>query len=303
MKVRFLGFGFCPGKILSRSEFMKHLVKCSEGDFDLRGKKRMFFCSESEHEEYFTGVFITIKDQKTLPKLKDNKKIVIDETKKGESLMEFNYFVIHKKTYRGMYQHYHQSCSLNQFGIFLKDRYDTEIAERIKGEFKQEKDKSNQREFIDKRKHEYSDFLLSVAVRKEKLESLACDLARISSFDFDVHTIEANEQVFTPAPEYAKKVHKHVVYQKEIGVKVLVNSIKDFINKQGIPTGRIRGYDPDGIERIFEISENPDCFGEYDFDTVARNIKDSDYDNLKDNWIINELIKKADENLFNMEAK
>lgn len=227
----------------------------------------------------------------------------MNETGDGESLMEFNYFVIHKSSFRGMYQHYHQSCSINQFGLFLKDRFDGmrdfQIGKAINNQAsdKEAKKKTN------KLKKEYGEFLLSVSVRPESLQTLMMELKRVSAFDYDVHTIEAKERDFTPAPDCAKRVHKHVVYDRKSALKSVTDGIISFINTRDIKNGRIKGYDPEGVETIIKISENPDFYGEYEFDTVARNIKNTNIDDLKGNWVIDELIRIAEGNAFGVAAK
>jgi hypothetical protein len=304
MKVRFQGFSFSAGKKISDEEYVKLLTQeCDGGDFTLGGKKRIFHCSATAHKDYYAGVLITIKNHKTFARLKNNKKIIVSEAGDGESLMEFNYFVIHKRSFRGMYQHYHHSCNLNQFGIFLRDRYegliDIKIKELTKGKPPSEELEKQKSKLVT----DFGEFTISIMVRKENLKKLLMKLSRIAAFDFDIHTVDVREREFTPAPDFAKKVHKHVIFERKASLTTLVAGIEDFISKQDIQEGRVKGYDANGLETIIGIAENPDFFAEHDFDIVARNIKNTDIDDLKNNWVIKQLIKKADDNSFGTVTK
>ena len=114
MKVRFIGFALeskCPmsfDNMFAQVE-SRHGVHQDAGDH-----KRLYYIDSNAHPDYYCGLVLTIKNQKKfckLTQLQDGKtKISVENLKDHDSLMEFNFFVLHKREYIGLYQHYHQKA-------------------------------------------------------------------------------------------------------------------------------------------------------------------------------------------------
>lgn len=62
-----------------------------------------------------------------------------------------------------------------------------------------------------------------------------------------------------------------------------------------IEDGKVVGVDSDGIDRVLRITDNPDNFGEYDYDAVAPKINSLDIDEFEKSWVITELLAKCTE--------
>ena len=305
MDVRIQAFSFMPGKKITQDEFTKFLLDCDEGDFEFAGRSRIFYFSDDVDTEYYVGVLITIKDHKTYCSLKDKSKIFVKATGANEDLMDFNYFVIHKESFRGIYQHYHQSCSLNQFGSFLKKRYNDlrslKITEEVKAELAKTPSKDAEK-LEGKKEHEYGAFKLEIEVRRESLKELLTELAALKSFEYSVYSLEAEENDFVPLASHARKVFRKVTFVKDASVITLAKGIGDFIDKHKLKEGRVKGRDPDGLEKVIDLLENPDYLNRYDFDDITVKIQGLDINDLKGNWLVTELLSVAKNRNMNVKA-
>lgn len=270
MQVRFQGFNFEPGKVISKEKYLGHLLECGEdgGDFEFYGRKRIFHLTDSASDDYYAGLFVTIRDHKKMCSLNGYKKIVVLEAGSDEHLMDFNYFVIHKKSYRGLYQHYHQSCSVNQFGNFMKHRYndlrDIAIANDLKP-ITQTLEQEDKEKLIRKKKKKHGPFLMSAEVKREDLETMLNELNKVSSFDYCFNSVEDVPPKYKPLTSNATRVYQKVVYSNKASVKPIVKNISSFIDNNGIKVGNIRGYDPEGVEKLIKLVDNPSYFAVHDF--------------------------------------
>ena len=138
MKVRFLGFNLdnqC--KSISLEEFIVHMITPKGVKLNISEYDRYMFFDKDSNDKYYLGLLVTVKDQKSFCKLvtEDGKMVVhISEVDSNENLMDFNFFVINKETGSGMYQYYHQSCSLNSFGYFITKKFHNYKNEKIESE-------------------------------------------------------------------------------------------------------------------------------------------------------------------------
>ncbi len=298
MKVVIQGFSFQPGKIISKNEYLDYLASCDEGDFEFANKRRIFRFLDSGNPSYWAGVLISFKDHKTFCALKDSTRIIIHEAGNDEQLMDFNYFVINKKSFRGLYQTYFHSCSLNQFGIFLKQRYNTQREEKILTEIESKSfpNSVSKEKAKSKLEYDFGAFRISPEVKEESFQNLIDELDEISSFEYSLHTVQISEDTYTPLKEFAKKTDYRTVFSRDVNLASLVRGIQNFVATRGILKGRVIGYDPEGLQKKIDILENPDFLAEHEFDDVTRNIEGLEIGNLSNNWVVNELLSVATEN-------
>ncbi len=141
MQVRFLGFNFSiDSKSLTLDDYVNNMIGRHGQSYKLSEHDRFLYFNSTYSENYYVGLLVTVKDQKTFCELVRNSgKLVVrvNELDENTNLMDFNFFIINKVTGLGVYQYYHQSCSLNSFGHFNNRRFsefndymiETEIAE------------------------------------------------------------------------------------------------------------------------------------------------------------------------------
>ncbi len=297
MKVRFLGYSLTIGDGITFDDYFSGLESQGKVTIEYAGNNRILYVKKIADTNYFGGLLITIKDYKKFCKLQDENgelKINVESVGEDSNLMEFNFFVLNKNTGNGIYQHYHQSCSLNQFGIALKRKYNEYRKLIIKKEVenlpetapkKKEKEINNKYQKL---------FEWIVIVRPEKLEALIKELYSISAFEFDFLTMQANEKEFRPFDGDVTKERRKFSFVAKSSVSKLAKKIAQVVGTLDFTGGKVIGRDSDGFQKIVNILDNPDNLGEFDYDKFVTkltvNVKDFD-----SSWPIQELLKSANE--------
>lgn len=177
MQIRFLGFSFSTDSTtLGLGDYIDHMVTNHGEAHELGEHNRYLFFNTSHSNNYYVGMLLTVKEQKTFCELTNtsgNLVVKVNELDANSNLMDFNFFVIHKTTGLGMYQYYHQSCSLNSFGYFNRQRFseyrDDKVDTEISATPKQEKTAAKEKAI--KRKHK-GNLSWEILVRKEMLKEL-----------------------------------------------------------------------------------------------------------------------------------
>ncbi|OWY71605.1 hypothetical protein B7486_07930 [cyanobacterium TDX16] len=274
-----MGFVWDLGNGISADEFFDHLKDLKDKPIPFGGFDRLIYVGS--REDYFIGLFIKLKDQRRSAEIiQDGGQftVTVRELEEGKNLIDFNFFVINKSTMRGLYQHYHQSCSLNQFGIFCARQYDDLRDSKIEEEVKSIGDNIS----ASQRRQIQSRFKGSLTwqnmVRSEALEQLLEELDIIKYFDFTLATIDDNDSLLTPLSPYAKR-NRRIVRFKSVQ-KGLAGTLVSLVKSKRITVGKIGGVDAEKRERVFRLIENPGKFGEYEYDDLANetvlNLKDVD---------------------------
>ncbi len=130
MKVRLTGFTFVIEKNPSRQLSMEAFVRfVGAGAIELEGEgegKRLLLMNADHDDDYFVGLVVTVKDHRAYCELVSEEggmRLKVNELAEGSHLMDFNFFVFHKTTHQGLYQHYHQSCSPGAFADLCAVRF------------------------------------------------------------------------------------------------------------------------------------------------------------------------------------
>ena len=129
MRVKFLGFRFECSSVISLKKYFKAIEAENFSTRKLGIYERYYLANTTFNPKYFVGLFVTVKDQKKfceLTKKKGKLCIKVNNLKDNSTLMHFNFFVMNKETGFGLFQHYHNSCSANQFGLFNNRIYNSQ---------------------------------------------------------------------------------------------------------------------------------------------------------------------------------
>lgn len=306
MQVRFLGFSFkSEASTLSLDEYIDYMLDQHDKPYKLGEHNRFLFFNKTYDKKYYVGLLVTVKDQKTFCELvkKSGKLVVkVNELDGNSNLMDFNFFVINKATGFGMYQHYHQSCSLNSFGYFNYRRFSEYRKSKVDVEIAEIADVTDAKERAIKRK--YKGFLKwEILVRKERLKDLIEELKRVKAFEYTFAALTVDEPEFKPIKEFVKKERKAWAFSPRTPIQKLAKAISDMVGSKNIESGKVIGVDSDGIDRVLRITDNPDNFGEYSYDEVAPRINALDVTEFEKSWIVQELLDRCREYKHIFEAK
>lgn len=283
MQVRLFGFNVAIEGITTFSQLFDDLRGSNGQKFKFANHDRVLHVSENGH--YYVGLFLTLKDQRAFTELSKGRITV--RKLKGE-MCDFNFFVVDRRSMRGLYQHYHHSCSVNQFGLFLKRRYDTlhekarDAAIKALGEAATEKQKAIVR-------RQYQARLESSTLwRKESFQKMLEQLKTVSLFQFDLNVLTDDGGLFTPLRPFAKS-EKHTIRFTHVSAGAIAKLLTDLVIKNHLGRGRVIGEDQDGVERIINLVNTPDIFAEMSYDDVTQD-QGFDLENLKDCPLIQEMI-------------
>ncbi|QSX37621.1 P-loop NTPase family protein [Shewanella sedimentimangrovi] len=276
--------------------------------------QRRFYIDSVHNNNYYTGLVVTVKDQKKFCRLSDkngNITIKVENLKGSEKLLEFNFFIVDKITGLGLYQHYHQSCSLNVFGQYLKKYH--KILRNTKSEseisiLEHKKGRSlNEAQRAKIRSKYRAKLTFAPLVRQEKLEEILNEFKKIKSFEFEYQYLTNDIRKATPLSKYVKRKREKLTFVSGSGVNVLANAISSFVDSEEAKSGRVFVEDYDGETFPLKIYNMPDCFGVEDFDALATKLNGLEVDRFHEHKYIKELISIIEsedyEHIFGMEIE
>tara|TARA_R110001599_G_scaffold353510_1_gene593402 strand:- start:20369 stop:21298 length:930 start_codon:yes stop_codon:yes gene_type:complete len=298
MLVKFLGFELVADNCFTVNDFMSDI----DGQlFSLDKKKRLLKVDSTSNEKYHLGLIVTVKSQKTFCQLKSESPgqftVQVNEVDANANLMEFNFFIINKKTGLGLYQHYHQSCSLTTGMEILKQQYAAALLKKRKareedllsqGQSENSSHRSATKEFNGR-------LTFSMLVRPDKLEEVLADLDRIKNLELNFTTLHPLETEFSMLSNIVEKHRKRFSFNKELNVHTIIEGIKSVVNNVDNDGGRIEGVDVNGIDRVVRLQNNPDIYGEFDYDNIAAAINNIDINKFAKATVIELLIKQCEE--------
>lgn len=294
---------------LSLDDYVNHMISSHGQPHELGEHNRFIFFNTTHSKTYYVGLVVTVKDQKTFCELvkKSGKFVVkVNELDANSSLMDFNFFVINKATGFGMYQYYHQSFSINSFGHFNAQRFSKLSDDRVQTDISAipESDRSVSKEKSIKKKYK-GRLSWEILVRKENLKDLIEELQRVKAFEYCFASLTADEPEFQPLKNEVRKERTKLSFYPESSVKALASAISNIVKKLGVNSGKVIGTDMDGIDRVLQITNNPDNFGEYSYDDLAPKINSLNVDEFEKSWVVQELLDKCKEykHIFEVKAK
>jgi len=302
MKVRLVGFTFeieNRSRQLSMEAFARHVGTAAAAMEAEGGDRRLLFMNADHDADYFVGLVVTVKDHRAFCQLvneQDGMKLKVSDVADGSHLMDFNFFVLNKKTLNGLYQHYHQSCSPGAFAQLCAVRF-REYRVALADEAVRALPEPVTAAAEARARSPFAGLLHSaVIVRKDALEKMIRELKRVKSFQYSLAVPAVVEEDFKPLTPWIKKETHKISFETKSPVDGIATAVANAVARLGISRGRVEGEDQDGIERVLRIVDNPDTFGEYEYDDVAARINDLNLSQFHESWAIQELLKKAHEN-------
>lgn len=307
MHVRLLGFSFkSEGAGLSLETFANYLQAQRGASHDLGAHKRLLFVNPDYNKTYYVGLLVTVKDQKTYCELVESGgklTVKVNELDAASNLMDFNFFVINRKSGLGLYQYYHQSCSLNSFGYYCASRFSDHRKAVIDNAMEQSSpdELTVAKEKLIRKKHN-ARLRWEILVRKEKLKDLIEELERVKAFEYSFASLTVDEPKFKPLESHVRKESKRISFKVGSPVGKIASVLSGFVSSSDIESGKVIGTDVDGIDRVLRITDNPDNFGEYSYDDIAPRINSLNIEKFEESWVIQELLAKCVQNKHIFEA-
>lgn len=301
MKIRFLGFTFeAVSKSLTLDHWASHPHQNPPNTSAVVRGQRILIINNTANVDYRIGLVVTVKDQRRFCQLvNDGNGVIVRVNDLGQNsgLMDFNFFVVHKLTGIGLYQHYHQSCSVRAF---------CELARNSFGNFKEQKIQalfdalpSNQKteaERIKIQKENSGRLSWAQLVRQEALEALIAELDKIKAFEYQLVTPFVAESEFRPLANYIRAKTTRIGFASGTPIQLAARVIANFASTGEAKRGKVEGIDTDGNSQFLSIMSNPDNFGEYEFDDVAGHLNDLNLSSFHESWVVQELLQSCSNN-------
>ncbi len=299
MNVKFQGFelSVCKAGGITKDDYIEYLSSISGTEIRYSPFNRILGINLTGNKNYILGLFVSIKNQRRFTEIHSNRgqfELVAKDLATGSRLADFNFFILNKNTLRGIYQYYHQSCSLQQFLGFLSSRF-YDLKKREIEKIKESPEYPDGT--LDARLKKVQKSLLNtqVMVRSETFHQLIDQLDEIKEMKFTIATYEADEGWFTPLRECAKKRTERILFNKDM-LSSIRSGIREVTSKNDLSDVQIKGkFRESGIEATIKLFDNVDDFGQYDYDKLTEHLA-VDIDSFCESEIIKLLLHTAEEN-------
>jgi len=267
MKILFQG---CQFTMQNPTDNMWNLLfQNGPQQFYFLGRNRILHLDTETDNIFHLGVLVTIKDQKSFCELKAASPssaldYVLVNTKIETKASDFNFFIVNKKTRRGLYQYYHNSTALTHFCDAMRERF---IFHRRRLE---ETATETQRAEMVK-----SILCGEPMMKPEAFLLLVNQLSSITEIKYSSSFMGVEE---TPYESIKNKVKRHEARFtfERVDTSDLFGDIKKLFAKIKNYPGlklKIKGHKPpnkDGIslEDVVDLSRNLSDFGKFEYDDL-----------------------------------
>lgn len=310
MQVKTYGFDLSTENVFVDIDALMQYLQVKSGEKIIRGEiERRIYIDCDVSSEYYIGLVVTVKDQKTFCRLEESPKgitITVENLKGKDKLMEFNFFVINKSNGLGLYQHYHQSCALNVLGQYLTSAHH-ELRNSLKSKALSESGITSKK--TKQIKRDYSKKLeFSPLVSQEGLKKILEQYKEIRSYEF-TYTFLAPKKKGGGRPLDSKVNKKREkLYFANPGYKgELARLIDEHVHSFNPKTGSVHAVDYYNQQKVIHVFDMPETFSEEDYDSVAIKLNNLNLANFNKHRITKELVGmcKSDEykHIFEVEIE
>ena len=291
MKIVFQAFQWhCQSQTFDLKNFLAELNKSNGKEY----KRRITYFFESK--TYWLGLVLTIKDMKnfvTLIESKQEIKLDVHELDDNEKIADFNFFVIDQNTGYGLYQYYHNSCSLATFNYIIKHSYNEKCrAIFLDIKYKYEKESKKKSE-IDKLMKKYrGKFTASIVERKGHFIDRVKKLKDANTAEIEFLQISFKNNPLQAIQPYLKTMKYKIIFLKTTSVVGKIKSLVDVLADNEPKKATIEGIDEYGHDVVYRLYNDFDKFQEYDYEDMVPSLnldKNKVADSIKNNSIILEL--------------
>ncbi|MEN6404839.1 MAG: hypothetical protein ABFC77_00050 [Thermoguttaceae bacterium] len=276
MEIHAFGFEWEHGDAITIDDFGRYIVSCLGTTIVFQGQERLVYLKDTDG--YYLGLLITSRDHKTTCELVrqhgKNYTVKIRRTTGNVHPMDFNFFIVHKQTWRGLYLHYRGSCGLSTFGGFARKMYNDCLRERCDMELNElaeqgDPNRARGKEREIKQKYKQGQFTSQPLLREEAVERLIKDLRRINKFEWTYAMPHVEQRWFSSVKNYVSTERGSFSFSSSHHHRAdIKDAIIGFINAHIPRRGVIHGTTTQGEEKAVTIEVKPDVFQEWDYDAM-----------------------------------
>jgi len=302
MKAQAQGFVWQQQGAVTIDQFAAFIRTLIGSEIKFKGFKRLIYLKE--RDKYYVGLLLTIRDHKKYCELVDKGEgfeVVVNESEENARPMDFNFFVVNKATWRGLYLWYRGSCSLRQFGNFCKVQYngcltnqrDIELAELAELNDAKHHRKDERRI---RRTYKSGQFSVDPLMMRGTIIQQLRRLREIKSVTWTYAVPKVNEGVFTSVKDRVVLERRHLTFNTQRShVRQLRDLIASFFESGEASTGLVHGKDSQGHGDTVPLNPKPEIFGMWDYDTITNN-EALDVTRVEDSPVLDLLLDTAADN-------
>lgn len=296
MKVKRIGLKITNNnKTLDFNGFMAYLMSAEVKKYGYESGERFFLFSEDKN--FYSGVILTFKDQRKdcRARFQDGKftihtKDVLSEDK----LIDFNFFAFKKKSLRGLFEYYHNSCSIYVLFRFMRNHFEN-LKEEKKTQYIHD-NRSIGAELAEKKATKmYSGRLVTQILLDERdIPSVLSEYAKVKKIEMSYYAdhFSVGHAIALQKSSKEVKVTFNITDSEQSKIGALTAGVVELAGATGFKKGNVRTVDNDDVERTISILNSPKQLGECEFDSLAHKIDGLTVDNFADNSILVELKKE-----------
>ncbi len=270
MYIKFQGFELTiEGRAISWDDLIEWLQRSAGTIAHHSGFDRILCLDQTTNPTYILGLFVTIKNNKRFTEIRQTHgqfELTARDLTANTRFADFNFFIIHKVSRKGIYQFYHQSCSLAQFLHFLDAKFLDIKTNRLRRA--REQDRQGLDATPTTRQLEAARLISQFTVRKDTFDKLVAEFAAIKQMKFDIVGYLDQETIFSPLRAVAKKRTERILFKKGMRDNI-VNGIRQTAHKQEVRNVSVTGTTGGGFETTIRLMENLQDFGHHDYEQLT----------------------------------
>lgn len=267
MKVRVYGFEWKLGMGITLPAFLDHLKRLPGPP----ANNRAVFAEENG--DFYSGVVVTVKNMKAFcawKEMESGYEISANQLEANTKMADFNFFILHRETFKGLYQHYHQSLSVNsfcsfstrQYNYFRKKLIDADINDAGGEDVILQKDKN-------KILHKYKGSLsYSVLLKPDSFERCIDKMKSIGEFTVEFSSVSAEEQRCLPLSELSKRVSHRFVFGEHGNKAGIKDKIRETLRLGEPKKAAVHGLGEFGEEVYYKLFKDYATFHELEFNDI-----------------------------------
>ncbi len=265
------------------------------------GSKHIYVIKD---QDYYFGVLLTVKDFKKFTKLvQENQEYKVDVHKlsQNENIVDLNFFIFDTQKNYGMYQFYHNSCSLLTFNSTFSKLYKNNL-DQIKKNFIETLSEDTSRYRKSRLLKPYHGRLETSIVENQKnFKDKLQQLANILYFESSFIENTISDPLFSPSSSHVNRYKIITSFDKEFANTLKLQNVLETLSKITPKRAKVRGTLADGSNIEYKLISDFQNFGEYDYDDMVTSLSlnhENFEQSIKENPIITTLKSTYEENPF-----
>ncbi|MSE16444.1 hypothetical protein GKC49_15395 [Pantoea agglomerans] len=299
MKVRRIGVSLKNNnKTIRFSDFINYMISFNGERMGFEGGERFFLFNEDE--SFFSGVVLSFKDQRRdcRARFQDGQfTIHTADILDDEKLIDFNFFAIKKDSLKGLYEYYHNSCSVHVLFALLRNKFNLLKADKI-SEYIADNIALGRERAEAKGKRVYTGRLSTlILVDDRDIPTVLAEYEKVKKIEmlFDAQQFAIGHAVALQRSSREVKVSYNITNSEQSNIERLSQGVVELAESVGFKKGSVSTVDGDDVERTISILNCPKRLGECDFETLAHRIDGLTVDNFHENEILVELKREINE--------